>query len=209
MLAIVHCFWLPVWHNSVPKDLSILHILSGTKPLVSHFGQPLTLDVQYHVLAIFHCFLLAVCFFLWLFVASRLMCAAQHVARLLLHCVDRKKELLALCCHSFGPECGLVWEFVVYWKFEVNPGSNRKSWNIIKYQIIPFQWFIWMYMLDTPTWMNMLCRTRFGKGLAIWYPQKISCFVVKLPAISVKFWIYAPRRYLQIKIAPWKSFHPR
>ena len=36
------------------------------------------------------------------------MCAAQHVARLLLHCVDRKKQLLALGCHSFGPECGLV-----------------------------------------------------------------------------------------------------
>ena len=36
------------------------------------------------------------------------MCAAQHVARLLLHCVDRKKHFLALGCHSFGPECGLV-----------------------------------------------------------------------------------------------------
>ena len=41
------------------------------------------------------------------------MCAAQHVARLLLHCVDRKKQLLALDCHSFGPECGLVAFFLL------------------------------------------------------------------------------------------------
>ena len=43
------------------------------------------------------------------------MCAAQHVARLLLHCVDRKKNLLALGCHSFGPECGLVFLFLDFW----------------------------------------------------------------------------------------------
>ena len=68
VLAIFHCFLLTVWHNSVPKDLSILHILSGTKPLVSHYLEP-----DYFCIA-------------WI----------------------EKKQLLALGCHSFGPECGLV-----------------------------------------------------------------------------------------------------
>ena len=66
--ALVHCFWLPVWHNAVhTKLLDTAHCVRYLT-----FGQQLTLEVQYHVIAIVHCFWLPLCFFLWLIVATRL-----------------------------------------------------------------------------------------------------------------------------------------